>query len=365
MLRSLDERGGIGVYTRYITQELIRIDPHNHYELFYRNKTHIGRFAHIDNVTEHVVDAPNKAVWDQVSIPYACWKNKIDILFHPKFSVPLLAHCKSVMVLHGAGWFMPEFSHFWDDKDLRYARFIMPLYCRKAAAVLAVSQITTETFNNVMDLPDGRIKTVYFAPGKQFRRIDDPIKLKDVKQKYKLPDRFIFTLTGYDRGPRKNVEGILESYRIHHGKTPHKLVVGGKDCHRFREDFSIPDLGYGQDILFPGWIAQEDLPAVYSLADLFLYPSRVEAFPIPITEALACGTPIVTSNANGLKEIAGEAALLVDPDKPAEIAEAVTRVLTDDELRESLSIKSLARSSNFSWDKCARETLDILMDAAT
>ena len=145
------------------------------------------------------------------------------------------------------------------------------------------------------------MKTVYIAPGKHFRRVTDPERLRQVKAKYQLPHRFIFTLSGYDRGHRKNIDRIIESYQLFHGRTDDKLLVGGRDCHRFRDDFGIPNDGYGGDIQFPGWMEQEDLPAVYTLASVYLYPSYVEAFPIPLTEAMSCGAPIITSDLNGLQ----------------------------------------------------------------
>jgi glycosyltransferase involved in cell wall biosynthesis len=360
MLRSIDEKGGIGVYTRYITQELLDIDHQNEYVLFYRNKGYLGRFGKYARVTERVIDAPNKAIWDQVAIPYACWREKIDVLFHPKFTVPLLATCKTVMVLHGAGWFLAEHQNYWNSLDRKYIRLMMPVYCKKASAIISVSQITTDIFNQLFNLPKGKVETVYFAPGKQFKRIEDESILQNIRANYNLPEKFILTVTGYDRGPRKNIKGLLEAYKIHHGKTPHKLVIAGKDCYRFKEDFGIPDQGYGGDIVFPGWVAQKDLPAFYSLADLFLYPSMVEAFPIPITEALACGTPIVTSNANGLKEIAGNAALFIDPHEPEEIARAMYRILSDSAVQSDLSSKGLQRAQMFNWRKCAAETLGII-----
>jgi glycosyltransferase involved in cell wall biosynthesis len=137
-------------------------------------------------------------------------------------------------------------------------------------------------------------------------------------------------------------------------------VVGGKDCHLFRDEYAIPLDGYGKDILFPDWIDQADMPAVFSMASLYLYPSNLEAFPIPLTEAMACGTPILTSNINGLKEIAGDAALLIDPTDTESIANGITRILSDLELRERLSCKGLERSALFSWDRCASQTLALL-----
>src|SRR5919108_1132138 len=173
MLRALDEKGGIGVYTRYLLEELLSIDQENHYILLYRNPSNIGRFARCGNVTERVITAPNKACWDQIAIPYACWKNKIDVVFHPKFSVPLLAPCKTVMVLHGADWFLPEYAGFYGRLDVTYIRTIMPLYCKRASVILSVSQLTTDHFTRIFNLPPGKVRTVYFGPGKHFKRVED------------------------------------------------------------------------------------------------------------------------------------------------------------------------------------------------
>src|SRR5688572_29636840 len=100
MLRALDERGGIGVYTRYLTEELLGRDRENDYVLFYRNPANIGRFAHHPRVKERVVRGSNKVLWDQISVPYACWRERVDVVFHPKFTVPFLAPCKTVMTVH-------------------------------------------------------------------------------------------------------------------------------------------------------------------------------------------------------------------------------------------------------------------------
>jgi len=328
--------------------------------LYYRNPEHVGRFAKYPNVSERVITGRNKAVWDQVSIPLACRRDRLDVVLHPKFTVPILTSCRSVMVLHGAGWFIPENKHFWKPLDRAYIRTVMPLYCNRASAILSVSQVTTDVFNTLFGLPEGKIRTVYFGPGKQFKPIEDARVLDEVRRRYNLPERFIFTLSKYPGGDRKNIDGILKAYATIHDQAPHKLVVGGKDCDRFLDDYRIPRNGYGSDIVFPGYVSQEDLPAVYTLASLFLYPSKMEAFPIPITEAMACGAAIVTSDLNGLKEIAGDAALMVDAGNPAAIADGALSVLQNDGLRNSLKQRSLERSRLFSWEKCARETLEVL-----
>jgi glycosyltransferase involved in cell wall biosynthesis len=359
MLRTLDEKGGIAVYSQNLVQELLRIDSHNAYVLFYRSEKHLGTYAHLPNVTERVISGASKLVWDQAAIPRACRQEKIDVLFHPKFTVPFLAPCKTMMVVHGADWFFPDQAQYYPWWDVLYIRVVMPLYFKKAARILSVSQLTTDNFYQALRLSPGKVQTVYFGPARHFRPVKDPQFLGTVQARYGLPGRFIFTLTKRLGGGRKNLGKIFEAYRLYHAQSqaPYPLVVGGKDCHLYREEYGLPEDGYGADILFPGWIDQEDLPAVYSLAGLYLYPSNLEAFPIPITEAMACGTPILTSNANGLQEIAGEAALLVDPQNEQEIAENIERILTDRVLQDTLSACGLERAKMFTWAKCARETL--------
>ena len=362
MLRAFDEKGGISVYASNIVTELLRLGGHHHFVLYYRNQAHLGRFAGCAGVTERVIRGRNKAVWDQIAIPLACRRDRVDVLFHPKFTAPLLAPCPVVMTVHGADWFIPEQAGYYSRLDVQYIRAVMPLYFKKCAAVISVSQLTTDNFNRALRLPPDKIKTIYFAPARHFRRITDRARLQAVKAKYQLPDRFTLTLTKRLGDGRKNLQQIFKAYAHYHQQTadPRQLVVGGKDCYLFKAEYGIPDDGYGADILFPNWIDQQDLPAVYSLADLFLYPSNLEAFPIPLTEAMACGTPIVTSNVNGLEEIAGDAAVLVDPGDFVAIANALCHVLSESELQARLSKKGLARAAQFTWDKCAQDTMTLL-----
>lgn len=363
MLRAYDEKGGVGVYAQNVVEELLRIDRQNEYVLFYRTRKNLGRFASLPNVTERFLPGLGTAVWDQVSIPLACWRDRIDVLFHPKFTAPILAPSKVVMTVHGADWFVPGQARFYPWFDVVYLRVFMPLYLWKCSAVISVSQLGTDDFYRAFDLPPGKMQTVYFAPARHFKRVEDPVELERVRARYQLPKRFILTLTkrrGGDR--RKNLGNLLRAYERYHARShaPVPLLIGGENCYLFRRDYGLPDSSFGADVLFPGWLEQRDLPAVYSLADLYLYPSNLEAFPVPITEAMACGVPIVTSDANGLREIAGDAALLVDPQDPEAIANAIGRVLDDPALSRALRVKGLARSGLFSWDVCARTTLDML-----
>jgi glycosyltransferase involved in cell wall biosynthesis len=362
MARSLDEKGGVGVYSRNIITELLRIDRNNEYLLLYRNPSHIGLFAGSGNVHERLVGGSNKVYWDQIAVPMICRKEKVDLIFHPKFTAPLLAPCKAVMVVHGADWLIPEQARYYSFWDVRVMKLMLPLYFKKSAAVISVSQETTANFNRLLKPPPGKIITVYFAPARHFQRVTEREVLESTRERYGLPDRFILTLTKLNGDRRKNFGQLLAAYAAYHqdARDPHKLVVGGADCHLLKPIYGIPEDGYGRDIYFPGWIDQADMPAVYSLADLYLYPSNLEAFPIPLTEAMACGTPILTSNVNGLQEIAGEAAIRVDPSDTRAIASGIAQILDDPELRARLTNQGLERSSRFSWDECARSTLAVL-----
>lgn len=366
MLRAYDEQGGVGVYTRNIVRELLALDRDNEYFLLFRNPDNLGLYQEYPKVKKRLVQGNHPAWWDQVSVPLACVQEQLDVLFHPKFTAPLLAPCPVVMTVHGADWFIPEQARYYTAADVCYIRTFMPLYFKKCTKVISVSELTTSNFERVLRLPPGKIQTVYFAPARHFQRVTDDAELVRVRTRYKLPERFILTLTKRKGEGRKNLGQIFAAYQVYHqaAEVPHSLVVGGKDCYLFREEFSLPADGYGKDVHFPGWIDQADLPAVYSLADLYLYPSNLEAFPIPVTEAMTCGTPLVTSNVNGLVEIAGDAALLVDPQDAQSIANAIQRVLNDTTLRSNLSLRGLERSKLFSWDITARQTLEILTSVA-
>ena len=364
MLRTLDERGGISVYSSNLVEALLDDGASHDYVLLYRSAAHLGRFGARDNVEERVLPGRSKALWDQVTVPRACRRVGADVILHPKFTVPLLSAIPAVMVLHGADWFLPQAAQFYGQIDRMYMRAFMPLYLRRAAGIISVSRLTTDDFERIFRLSPGRVQTVYFGPARHFRPVDDSGVLEEVRRRYGLPERYILTLSKPDGGERKNMRGILDAYARLHGSVPHKLVVGGKGCEPFRADYAIPDSGWGSDVLFPGWLDQADLPAIYCASSLFLYPSKQEAFPIPITEAMTCGTPIVSSLANGLEELAGDAALLVDPADSEAIAGAALRVLGDHALADRLRSAGRARSGMFSWDSCARNTLAIVERAA-
>jgi len=355
MLRTIEEKQGIGIYTRNLMEELLTQDSENEYVLLYRTPEAEGTFAHHPHVREQVRPAKNKLWWDQVVVPGVLWKEKPDLLFHTKFTVPFLSRVPSIMSVHGMSWYVhPE---LYTPADIRYIKAVMPLYCRKAAFIVSNSDLTTRDYKRFLKVPDDKIRTIRLGRNERFRVITDEQVLENARRTYHLPERFIFSVVKYD--PRKNFGNLIQGFRRLRRSTDCKLVVAGIGCEKYREEYDLEKDGTAADVQFLGWVEPDDLPAIYNLAHCMLFPSVYEEFGIPTCEAMACGCPPVVSTTGALPEIAGEAGLLVDPFDPDDIAEKLLNMWTDPHLREEKRRLSLDRAKEFTWKRCAEETLDV------
>ncbi|MGA0334478.1 MAG: glycosyltransferase family 4 protein [Kiritimatiellia bacterium] len=356
MLRTIEEKQGIGIYTRNLVEELLQQDSENEYVLFYRSPDFMGTFSHFPRVTERCLPAGNKLVWDQIKIPLAARKEKIDLLFHTKFTVPFLTRIPCVMSIHGASWFVhPE---LYAKADVVYIKTVMPLYCRKAAYIVSNSDLTTNDYKRILKVPDNKIRTIRLGRNERFKPVTDPDQLAQARITYRLPEKFIFSVVKYD--PRKNFENLIKGFQLLRQKTDCKLVVAGIGCEKYREEYQLDKDGTADDVTFLGWVEQEDLPAIYSLAHCMLFPSVYEEFGIPTCEAMACGCPPVVSRTGALPEISGEAGTLVDPFDPEDIADKLYQIWTDEPFRKAKIEKSLQQAEHFTWKRCAGETLEVL-----
>jgi glycosyltransferase involved in cell wall biosynthesis len=360
MLRTISEQQGIGIYTRNLVDQLLRIDPRNEYVLYYRDPEFLGRYGDRPNVRERLLPSRSKAVWDQVRVPRAASEDRVDVLFHTKFTVPFLTRIPSVMALHGASWYTnPE---VYKRLDLAYVRTVMPLYCRKASAIMSNSDCTTRDFIHYLGLPPDKLHTANLAADDRFRPISDRAVLDGVRKRYTLPDRFILAVIKYD--PRKNFANLIAAFENLHHTTDCKLVVVGRNCERYRDEQRLAERGLANDVLFVGWIEQDELPAIYNLADFLFFPSIIEEFGIPVCEALACGLPMVVSKVGAPPDLAGEAGIFVDPYEVKGMTQAITRLWNEPELRRAKATLALERSRLFSWQKCAETTLAVLEQVA-
>lgn len=360
MLRSLDEKYGIGIYTRNILDYLLRNYPEHTFCLFYRNPDHLGLYKHLPQVEEHLISAPHKILWDQWAIPRAARAANVDILFHTKFTVPFRAHCPTVMVLHGANWFYhPE---FYGKFDMMYVRTMMPRYCHHADALVSISERTTNDFVKLLKVDREKIYTIHHGVNPIFQQIRDNGELQAIRERYQLPENFLLTVGRFS--PRKNFEGIFKAYLKSRARQDVHLVVVGDEQEKYESVVDVAGSGIANQVHFPGYVPQEDLPAFYSLAKAFLFPTIFEDFGIPLLEAMACGCPIVAANTAAIPEVTAGAAFLAAPDDISALAAGIDRLMESHTYRQDLIDRGLKRAAQFDWNIAAQQTLKVLEIAA-
>jgi len=356
-VRTWGERGGIGSYTRSVVSKIVELDQKNDYLLFYSEQKYAGTFRNHANVRDIVVSSKNKLLWDQISVPLLAQKEKVDVIFHTKFSVPLLSPKKTVMVLHGTERFY--YPDFHPKSDRIYFRTIYPQYLKRASVIIAVSDRARLDILDLLKLEPAKVKTVYLAADPIFRVLEDEEYLDNIQKKYSLTERFILYV-GHIY-PGKNVGRLFRAFAKIRKNHPVGLVVAGTYRWKYQKEMGLIDeLNLNEHVHLAGHVPPEDLVGLYNLAELTVFPSFYESFGIPNVEANACGCPLVTSCTGGSIEAAGDAAIYIDPLDVDEIADAMERVLTDEALRSDLIEKGFRNAKRFSWEKTAKMTLEVL-----
>jgi glycosyltransferase involved in cell wall biosynthesis len=383
MLRAVDDIDGQGIYIRKLCEALFDLDSVNRYVAYYWRPDQPGRYGDRPNVREVVVPGRNKLLWDQVQVPWAARADRLDVLFHHKFSIPLCAPCPTVVQQRGTEyWSHPEFYSGWSGRvDRIYNRIMIPLYCRRAVRVLTNSDTLGEELVRYVGVPRDKLRTVYASADQSFRPITDPAALEAVRIRYRLPrEPFLLMVVkghqvmgqaaGATLTPRKNVTLAVEAYgrmrarALDAGLTPPPLVILGIGIAERLTPEVIAGYTDPADVHTPGFVEFEDMPALYSLARALVFPSRYESFGIPIVEAMASGCPVVTATTSACPEVAGDAAILVDPDDVEGLAVAMQRVSLDDALAHDLRQRGLRRAVEFSWSSSASTLLAELETAA-
>lgn len=358
MLRHLRQHGGgVLVYTHNLLRELLALDSPHEFVLLYRDPSLLGSYADGERVRELALEAPSALVWDQWAVIQAEKKEKFDLIFNPKYSLPLLSKARTVFVCHGLDWYvMPQGSKWADRLNHRY---LIPRYSHKADSIIAVSNTARQHVIQYLGAAPERVHTVYLGVEEIFRKPVPRELLDKTRQAYHLPEHF-FLYVGQIYPP-KNFGRLVQAYAKIGPQMGIPLVVAGKHTFLSEAEIALIDqMDLSNWVIQTGWVEHDILPAFYALADALALPSLYEACPSPILEAMAMSCPVVTSNRYGTQELAGDAAILVNPDSVDSIAEGLHRAVTDQALRRKMIEAGCRRVTGFSYRKSAQETLQVL-----
>jgi glycosyltransferase involved in cell wall biosynthesis len=286
-----------------------------------------------------------------------------DVFFTMGIQVPLRCPCPTVVTVLDLAYltFPSYFTWKWRRLGPWRARFAV----RTADHLWAISEATKRDLTHLLGVPERRITVAHLGCGPEFHPCDDAETIRRVRQAHGLPERYVLYVGLLQ--PRKNIERLIAAFeriRAHHPALPHKLVIAGRKGWLYDDIFAAVERSPARDaIQFLGYVPKEDLPVVISEADVLVLVSLSEGFGLPVIEAMACGTAVITSNCSSLPEVAGDAALTVDPYSVEAIADALEQVAFDDALRADLEAKGMVRAREFTWDKTAHAVLGMLRNA--
>ncbi|GAB3947668.1 glycosyltransferase family 1 protein [Spirosoma harenae] len=306
-------------------------------------------------------------VWEQYALPKAIEQHGIDLLHCTANTAPLRCSVPLVVTLHDIIFLenQPLLRGSWYQRfGNQYRRWNVPRMVHNCERIITVSNFERQRIIDHMHLDPAQVVSIWNAVSDQFKVIRDLDRLEDVRQKYKLPKEFIFFLGNTD--PKKNVRGVLKSLLLlkQQGQLSLPVVISNLPEASLNEQLAeIDGQALADDIILCGYIPNYILPLVYNAATIFLCPSLRESFGLPILEAMACGTPVITSTTSSMPEVAGDAALLVDPNSAEDMAAGIHRLMIDQALQADLRKKGLQRATLFSWETTAKKLVSVYENA--
>jgi glycosyltransferase involved in cell wall biosynthesis len=354
------EFGGPGTYTNQIITHLLRHDEQNEYVLIHPHMASTSSASHRPSSRANVQEVHTRVapglVWDQLVVPFVARRYRVDVLFSPFNSAPVWGPFKRVMTVHGAERYVVPGLLNWHalSRWLIMEKFILP----RTDAVIAVSETMIHDFCRATGYPVHKTFRTYLAVDETIRRVDDDAILRDLKRRHQLSDDFVL-FVGF-LFPNKNLGNLLRGFHRVASRIPHQLVITGGRRWKYQGDLAlIQELGLEKRVRVLGFVSRDELLGLYSAATCLAAPSLYESFGLAAMEAMACGCPIVASNTGALPEVTGGAATFCDPHDPASIGDAILQLAGDVDVRRSYSEKARARAREFTWERCARETLEV------
>jgi glycosyltransferase involved in cell wall biosynthesis len=362
--------GGIGRYTRNLIRALSELDAENQYRLLVAGGwgEGDGLGAWPANFCVRGVPLSDRwmhIVWQRLRLPVPVQTitGSIDLFHSPDFVLPPTAGVPTILTVHDLSFlrvpqfFVPGFRGYLEGAVTRAVG--------RARHILADSESTRCDLIELLAVEPARVSVLYPGVEARFQPVQDATVLGQVRARYELPERFVLGLSTLQ--PRKNFDGLIEAFcRLvgDCGNDPeiaglHLVIVGGKGW-MYEETLALVEhVGLGSVVHFPGFAADEDLPALYSLASVFAFPSWYEGFGLPVLESMACGTPVVAADNSSLPEAVGDAGLMVDAGEPVALADALGRLLRDSGLRERLVVAGREQARRFTWEDAGKQLLQV------
>ena len=356
---------GIGTYIRNILRQLARLDRQTEYVLICQPRDRELGLSLGDNFRVEINGSPPYSFREQVSIPWTLARTRADVLHEPHYVLPPLARCRTVVTIHDC--IHLRFPQYLPNRAaLAYARAQMGSAARRSDRILTVSEASKRDILTFFDVPPEKITVIHNAIGEHFAVAPPDEDVRRVAERYQLEGRFALYVGNVK--PHKNLERLIDAFHLLH-RSPDladvTLVIIGDAISKYASlRRAVHRYNLHKFVRFLGFLPDETLAIVYRLASVFVFPSLYEGFGLPPLEAMASGTPVVTSNVSSLPEVAGDAAILVDPTSADAIADAMRRVLTDAALAADLSTRGVARARMFSWERSAAKVREIYGEVA-
>jgi glycosyltransferase involved in cell wall biosynthesis len=356
-------RTGVGYYTEHLLQHLAAQNDDEVIVLSNRPVDTTRPLPPRTLVAATTVPLP-RLLWLQTVAPRLLRRLRPDVVHFTNGMMPFASPVPTVVTIHDMSLTM--YPRYHPLRRVLLNRPLVDMAARRADAIITVSQSAKRDIMRIYGTDGRRIHVVHEAAAPSFRPVHDPATLDRIRRRYGLADRFVLYVGTIE--PRKNLPKLIAGFAKRHkcGDLPHQLVCAGpygwlsRDIEELIERLEVEDA-----LRFTGYVPFADLPALYSLAEMFVFPSIYEGFGLPVVEAMACGTPVVTGPVAALAEVAGGAVEQVERLDIERLGEALVRLARSPERRHHLSLLGLQRSQVFSWDRAARETLNVYREALT
>ncbi|MBN2434897.1 MAG: glycosyltransferase family 4 protein [Spirochaetes bacterium] len=353
---------GIEYYTLDLIRNVLKFDKRNEYRIFFRKEIHPKLAGLKDKAKFLICPINNQIFCEQIWLPYITRRERIDIMHFPAFPPGILSKKNFIFTIHDATLW--KYSNTLSWKGLYYMKPLTSLGAKRAKKILTVSNNSKKDLTKLLKIPENKIVSIYESIKEEFRIIKDEKLLDKVKRKYNLPDRFILSVGSLE--PRKNLTNLLKAFHLikkSFPKNEHKLVlIGRKAWGSSSITNQIKELELEDHVISTGYLPDADLICIYNLAEIFVFPSIYEGFGLPILEAMACGTPVISSNSSSLPEVVGSAGLMINPFHVDEIKEALTILIHNTKSRENLINLGKERVKQFSWEDSAKNVITLYQD---